>query len=86
MTEFSLEELMNEMHPISHIPILPSNDDVMSLSKRLDHLEVDINTQNLELKIEKMKRRKLRKSVKHLKNEILIMKQTQPNLERIMMY
>ena len=80
MTEFSLEEFITEMHPISPMPVFPSNDDVMNLSKRLTHLEVDINTKNIALEIEKMKRRKLRKSVKQLKNEVLIMKQTTTQL------
>ena len=76
MNEFELDELLSESHPISPIPISSSNDDIMNLSKRLDHLAIDINIENLTLELEKMKRRKIRQSVKQLKSEILSLKQT----------
>jgi len=80
MNEFELDELLSEFHPIFPVPISPSNDDIMNLSKRLDHLTIDINTQNLTIELEKMKRRKLRQSVRQLKSEILSLKQTTTQL------
>ena len=81
MNEFDLDELLNESHPISPVPISPSNDDIMNLSKRLDHLTIDMNTQNLTIELEKMKRCRLRRSYKQLKSEILSLRQTTTQLQ-----
>jgi len=81
MNEFDLDELLNESHPISPVPISPSNDDIMNLSKRLDHLTIDMNTQNLTIELEKMKQRRLRRSFKQLKSEILSLRQTTTQLQ-----
>ena len=81
MNEFDLDELLSESHPISPVPISPSNDDIMNFSKRLDYLTVNMNTQNLTIELEKMKRRRLRRSFKQLKSEIPSLSQTTTQLQ-----
>jgi len=67
MNEFLLEELVTDMHPISPMLFFPSNDDVLNLSKRLTHLEVEINTQKHSAwnwEDEKAKIKEINKAVK----------------------
>ena len=44
--------------------LFPSTDDVMFLSKRIDQLTIYVNTQNLRIEVEKLKRRRLGRSIK----------------------
>jgi len=48
----------------------------MNLSKQIDQLTVEVNTQNLTIEIERMKRRKLRRSFRLLKSEVFSLRQT----------
>ena len=81
MNEFNLDELLSESHPISPVPISLLIDDIMNLSKLLDYLTIDLNTQNLTIEIERMKRRRLRRSFRQLKSEVLSLRHTTIQLQ-----
>ena len=71
MSDFNLDELLIESQPIFPVTVSPSAEDIMNLSKRLDQLTIEVNTQNLTIEIERMKRRRLKRSFRLLKSEVL---------------
>ena len=50
---------------------LPSYHDIKSISDRLEHLELVANTHSLQLKVERIKRQKLRASLKQYKRDAI---------------
>jgi len=76
MSDFNLDELLIDPQPFFPVTLSLSAVDVMNLSKRIDQLTIEVNTQNLTIEIEQMKRRRLRRSFKLLKSEVLSLKQT----------
>ena len=74
MNEFDLNNLINDFTQFFPEILLPSTEDVMCLSKKIDQLTIDVNTQNLKIELETLKRRKLRSSIKQVKSEVLSLK------------
>jgi len=52
------DRLMNESLPLIPVDLFPSTDDMILLNNKIDQLTVDVNTQNLKIELEKLKRRK----------------------------
>ena len=50
---------------------LPSYHDIKSISDRLEHLELVANTHSLQLKVERIKRQRLRASLKQYKRDAI---------------
>ena len=66
-----MNNLITESLPFFPEALIPSTDDVMFLSKRVDQLTIDVNTQNLKIELEKLKRCKLGNSLKQLRTEVI---------------
>ena len=47
----------------------------MFISQRLEQLTIDVNTQNIKLEVETLKRRRLRRSLNQVKNDITSLSQ-----------
>ena len=74
MNEFqdiNLDELLNEPQPLFTVALSSLNEDIMNLSRRIDQLTIKVNTQNLTIELERIKRSRLRRSVNQLKSEVL---------------
>ena len=56
-----INNLMNEPY------LFPSTDEVITLSKRIEQLNIDVNTQNLKIEVEKLKRQKLGSTLRQMK-------------------
>ena len=65
MNEFDLDNLINDFTPFFPEILLPSTEDIMCY--RIDQLTIDVNTQNLKIELETLKRHKLRSSIKYCK-------------------
>jgi len=70
-----LDNLINDSLPLFPEALLPSTEDIMLLSRKIDRLTIDVNTHNLRIELEKMKRCKLGSSLRQLKSEVLSLKQ-----------
>ena len=66
LNNFDMDELLND--PLFPEPVLFPNTDLISISQRLEQLSVEVNTQNIRLKLESLKRQRLRRSLKQAKN------------------
>ena len=66
---------LTECLPFFPEALFPSTDDIMFLSKRFDQLTIDVNTQNLRIEVEKLKRRRLGRLMRQLKGEVLSLRQ-----------
>ena len=75
MSEFNLNEFINDSVPFFPERLLLSTEDVMCLSNKIDQLTIDVNTQNLKIELKTLKRQKLCRSIKQLKSEIFSLKQ-----------
>jgi len=71
--DFDINELLND--PILPEPVLYPQDDLAFLSQRLEQLSVEVNTQNIKLELETLKRRRLWRSMKQVKSEITALSQ-----------
>ena len=47
--------LLTEMLPLNPMDLFPTPDDVTTLSKQIEPLNLEVNTQNLKVEIEKLK-------------------------------
>ena len=56
--------LLSDSFQFNPLEIFPSQDDVLSFSKQVEHLSLEINTEGLKVKIEKLKRRRLGTTIK----------------------
>ena len=74
MTSFNFDDLLNESFPIFPEPLPTPVEDIVQLSQRLDQLSIEVNTMTIKLELEKIKRRRLRKSLKQSNDEILALK------------
>jgi len=63
------DNFLNESLPFFPSNLFPSTDDVLALSKQLEQLNLDVNTQNLKIEVEKLKREKIGNSVRQIKIE-----------------
>jgi len=62
-----INNLMNEPLPFLSADLFPSTDEVINLSKRIEQLNIDVNTQNLKIEVEKLKRQKLGSTLRQMK-------------------
>ena len=67
---------MNESLPLIPVDFCPSTDDMTFLNNKIEQLTVDVNTQNLKIELEWLKRRKLGSTVRRLKSDLLSLRQT----------
>jgi len=74
MSLFNFDDLLNDSFPNFPEPLSTPAEDVVHLSQRLDQLSIEMNTTNIKLELETLKRRRLHKSLKQANNEILILK------------
>jgi len=51
-------EFLNEPLPFLPADLFPSTDDMLTLNKQIELLNLDMNTQSLKVEVEKLKRRK----------------------------
>ena len=63
--------LFSNMPIIEPIETFPAQQDLVVLNNQLSQMSIDLNTQNLRVKIVKVKRQKLRTAIRNIKNEIL---------------
>ena len=52
--------LLSESLQFSPLDLLPSPDDISSLTKQIEYLNIEVNTQGLKTEVERLKRRRLR--------------------------
>jgi len=71
--DFDLNELLND--PMLPEPVLYPQNDLVFINQRLEQLSVEVNTQNIKLELETLKRRRLRRSMNQIKNEITALSQ-----------
>ena len=85
MTDFNIDEFLNEPFPLFPQPLPLPVEDMVQLSQRLEQLSIEMNTVNIKLELETLKRQRLRKSLKQSKTEILVLNQalTQQNYKNI---
>ena len=53
------------------LDIFPSTDDVLSLTKQVEHLSLEVNTQGLKAELERLKRRRLGTTLKRVRQETI---------------
>ena len=85
MTSFNFDDFLNEPFPLFPEPLPTPVEDIVQLSQRLEQLTVEVNTMNIKLELETIKRQRLRKSLKQSNAEILALKHelTQQNHDNI---
>ena len=88
MNDFNLNDLLNDSITLFLEPLPLPSEDSIQLSQRLDQLTIDVNTQNLRVELETLKRQQLRQTVKQLNaevttfNQIASQQQTENNMLR----
>ena len=85
MTSFNFDDFLNEPFPLFPEPLQTPVEDIVQLSQRLEQLTVEVNTMNIKLELETIKRQRLRKSLRQSNAEILAIKHelTQRNQDNI---
>ena len=63
--------LLNDTFQFNLLELFPSHDDVLSLSKQVEHLSLEINTQGLKVEIERLRRRRLGTTLKQVRHETI---------------
>jgi len=63
--------LADEPFRLDDLLVMPDHPDVSTISRQLEDLTIDNNTQSLQLKIERMKRRQLRSSLRSVEQVLL---------------
>ena len=62
---------LTEMLPLDPMDLFPTPYDVTTLSKQVEQLNIEVNTQNLKVEIEKLNRQKLGTTLKRIKKETI---------------
>ena len=71
LTDITAEgSFMEDLFKLDDINLMPLQPDLTAINKQLENLTVDGNTQFLQLKIERMKRRQLRSSLQTLEQTV----------------
>ena len=70
---FDINELLND--PMLPDPVPYPQNDLVFINQRLEQLSVEVNTQNIKLELEIIKRQRLRRSMKQIKSEIAALSQ-----------
>ena len=70
---FDMNKLLND--PLFPEPVSYPNNDLIFINQRLEQLSVEVNTQNIKLELETIKRQRLRRSLKQAKTEIVTLSQ-----------
>ena len=73
MNEFDVDDMLSEPIPLFPEPPSLPTVDVVQISQRLEQLTIEINTFNIKLELETLKRQRLRRSLKQAKAEILVL-------------
>ena len=63
--------ILTELLPLDLVDLFPAHNDVIAISNRFEQLSIEVNTQSLWVEIEKIKRQKLRITLKHVKRETI---------------
>ena len=75
MFSFSIEDpcpvLMEEPPLLEYGNLFPTHQDLTQITERIGHIDISLNTQDLRIELERMKRRKLRTSINNIRKEIL---------------
>lgn len=61
--------LLPELAPFDTVDLFPNNDEVMGLSKMVEQLNIEVNTQNLKVELEKLKHQRLGTTLKRIRRE-----------------
>ena len=80
LNNFDMDELLND--PLFLEPVLFLNTNLIFISQRLEQLSVEVNTQNIKLELESLKRQRLRRSLKQAKTEITTLNQFNKPMNR----
>ena len=70
LSEETCPLISNEITDLEFNNLFPTYQDLNQLTDRINRLDIDMNTHNLRLELERMKRRKLRASFNNIKQEI----------------
>jgi len=62
------EPMLTNLFPIEASQLVPPPQDLKMITDRLEDLEIASNTQSLRIEVERMKRQKLRASLRQLKH------------------
>ena len=62
--------LLYEIPNLESIDLVLTYQDIATLNDLISRINLDINTQNLRVEVEKIKRQKLRMTMRNLKNDI----------------
>ena len=87
MNDFNVVEFLSEPTPLFPELLALPVEDVVQISQRLDQLTIKMNTFNIKLEPETLKRQRLRRSLNQSKTEILVLNQalTHQNYENIVL-
>ena len=61
----------DELFQIGDLLPIPEHPDIIAISRQLENLTIENNTQSLQIKIERMKRRQLRSSLRSIEQALL---------------
>ena len=76
MSDFNLKDLLNDSVSLFPEPLSLPSEDLIQLSQRLKQLTIDVNTQNIKVELETLKRQRLRLSIRQIKAEVSILNET----------
>ena len=71
LTEESCPLLMTEPTILEFNDLFPTHQDLAQLTERMSRMDVDLNTHDLRIELERMKHHKLHASVNNITKEIL---------------
>ena len=76
MNEFNLNDLLNDFVSLFTEPLSFSTEDLIQLIQLLEKLTVEVNTQNIRIELEALKRQRLRRLFKQVKAKVFTLNQT----------
>ena len=83
--ELSLNDITNfldESFIYPQVESFPTPNDIITLSKQIENLSLNVNTQGLKLKLEKMRRQKLGATLKRVKQDSIPLHRMVTQLQR----
>ena len=59
--------LLSEPLQFNPLELFPSSDDILSLTKQIEYLNIEVNNQGLKTEVERLKRRRLSTNLKQMR-------------------
>jgi len=64
------DPMLNDLFQIDDLPTPVIHPDITELSRRLDHLSLETNTQGLRIAVERAKRQRLQATIRQVKQDL----------------